>query len=297
MNIFDADHPSDLGGLFSKIKKAVKEAVKNPVKALKKGSLSAQITKKATKDSWSTTKKVRAVAHDLKHKAEVRTHKTILGNTLGAKVDKFKASPEFQGVKKAVVTAIGTYVGGPMVGKALGGALTAAGATTAGSFIAAQGAALGAGSMAAAIGKGIASGGVQAVVKNRMDSQIEAKNAELQAAYEEQYTRDIENVLLLAKDPDMQQRIITMLEAGMTPDQIRQEWVNSNMFATLAQTESTATGLPLAMDALMQQGIPPEQAEAIGEKITSEIASKEISSLQGKNLFIPLALAALTFLG
>lgn len=297
MNIFDADHQNDLGGLFDKIKKAVKESIKNPIKAIKKGPLSAQITKKATKDSISTTQKVRTVLHHAKSVAEKKTHKLVLGNKLGKKVDDFKASKEFQGVKKVVATAVGTYIGGPLVGKALGAGLTAAGATAAGSFVAAQGAAMGAGSLATSIGRSLVGSGAKILVENRLDSQIKAKNEKLQAEYEAQYSRDIENVLALSNDPDMQSRIIVMLESGMTPEQVRKEWTNSQTFATIARSESAATALPLAVDALVNRGVPVDTAVKIGEQITDNLAKEEIGAARGGNLLIPLALAALSFLG
>lgn len=227
MNIFDAEHPSDLGGLFSKIKKAVKSV------------------------------------NRLRNKIDDKIQKVTLGNKLSKKLDEVKHSKAFTTVKTVVATAVGTYVAGPLGAAAVQGMIAN-----------------------------------DAMKKN---VRAEIKNAELQAQYDEQYSREIDEVLALSNDPDMQRRIITMLEAGKTPAEIKQEWVASNMFAVGATNAATAAATPVVVDALISQGIPSGTAEAIAPSIANEAAVAEVANVKNSTAsagaLIPLAVLALSFLG
>ncbi len=345
----DEDYYYELDGLFSSIKKAVSRVtdVKKKVAstltnaAKKKASTAISLAKKkaATVKKIQDSKKAvltgkqgikSAVSTGFKSiktdmgkgysaiKEDVRSTQregeaAVLSEKQFDKLQDFKASDEFKTAQKIVGTAVATYFGGPIAGKLIGGAFSAAGATGIGSAIAAKGAALGAGSLTGAIGKKLVTTGVSELAKKTLTKKLQERASDQQkafavkadAAMKAELERDLKRIVQLSSDPKIQGKMEELRRQGYGIQQIEEAWANSTYFQDLVRAEVPKTVYPLIYDELRAQGLPKEfsqdQAANMAQQMTDESATEIAQQAGGVDLkqilTIGLPIAAALFLG
>lgn len=320
----------DLAGMFSSLKKAAKKKTKFIKKAVKHKTGVAKKKLSLTKSTAKTLKKVqdsklktlrgkksagasfKEGMRDIKAQKlaiEKEIHRATMPKAVANRVDKVKASPAFQKTKKAVGMAVATYFAGPLVGKAVGGAFSAAGASGIGQAIAAKGAAMGAGSLTASIGKQLAQTGVSEVAKGEMQRRLKKRATAQQKKLAEQAygiwknesDNDTRNMLKLSNDPEFQAKIKQMRLEGKSYPEIEAAWANSNTFQNLVGTEVPKTAYPMLYEELRAAGVPDEyartEAQLMADEMTGEAAGEiaDASKMDMKKLLM-IGLPVLTML-
>ena len=252
-----------LGGLGSKLKKAVKKVKKGLSKV---------------------------------NKARKKIKKTIRKKTMPDKVEKAVKKIERSPIVKAVAIGVGTFFAGPAVLAAISAMSPAAGALVAKSGLLAAKGTLAATVKSAAIKGAVQQAGQQGARRYTKKKTVKMKREAQKVAHAAEQEQIKAQFREISTDPAFVKHAMTQYNAGNSLEQIMNSWVESDTYKNMARYNVGAAVYPTVRDeiAVSAQGLmSQQQIDDTAAAVSDDIARNSVSDIQAQSKsIIPLLIAA-----